>query len=114
MNKDQLKELEQIDNPTKKDENENPTAKKSKVEIPANESPLLTKALEPFRAQIGKPKKGTEKLVNAVIHKRQFDGNGILVSKPYIQFFDEREYKNFLNHPGGFVVEVEIHNPFKK
>lgn len=107
MNDDQLKELEKLDNET-------PTETKAKkVKVPENENPMLTKALEPFRALVGKPTKGCEKLINAVIHKRNFDGNGILNSKPFIQYFDKREYDNFLKHPNGFVVELEIHNPFK-
>jgi len=106
MNDDQLKELDKLDNePTTE-------TKTKKVKVPENENPMLTKALEPFRSQIGKPAKGCEKLVNAVIHKRSYN-EGTLTSKPFIQYFDKREYDNFLKHPNGFVVELEIHNPFK-
>lgn len=109
MTPEELKALEELDNETVPTEPEKP----KKVKAPENENPMLTKALAPFRAKIGKPEKGTEKLVTAVIHKRQFDADGILISKPFIQYFDDREYKNFLNHPSGFTVELEIHNPFK-
>ena len=107
---EQLKELSELD---KGEEIKESKPKAKKVNVPENENPMLTKALEPFRVQIGKPTKGCEKLINAVIHKRNFDGNGILNSKPFIQYFDKREYENFLKHPNGFVVELEIHNPFK-
>lgn len=94
---------------------EEPKEKMVKVEVPKNENPQLTEALKPFRARIGsKPEKGCEKRVLAVIHKRSFDANGLMQSKPYSQYFDEREYQNFLKHPNGFVVELEIYNPFKK
>ena len=83
--------------------------------VTKNENPQLTEALKPFRALVGsKPEKGCEKRVLAVIHKRSFDANGLMQSKPYAQYFDEREYQNFLKHPNGFVVELEIYNPFKK
>ena len=86
-----------------------------KVSVPKNENPQLTEALKEFRALVGsKPGKGCEKRVLAVIHKRAFDANGNMQSKPYSQYFDEREYQNFLKHPGGYVVELEIYNPFKK
>lgn len=94
---------------------EEPKEKKPKVKVPEGENPQLTEALEPFRELVGsKPEKGCEKRVLAVIHKRAFDANGNMQSKPYAQYFDEREYQNFLKHPGGFIVELEIYNPFQK
>lgn len=105
---EQLKELSELD---KGEEIKELKPKASKLKAPENENPMLTKALEPFRALSG-PTKGCEKLINAVIHKRSFT-EGTLTSKPFIQYFDKREYDNFLKHPNGFVVELEIHNPFK-
>lgn len=110
---EQIKDLENLDNEEMPKEKAPRATKVEKtVKIPENENPSLTKALAEFRERIGKPTKGCEKLVNAVIHKRSYN-EGTLTSKPFIQFFDKREYDNFLKHPNGFVVELEIHNPFK-
>lgn len=106
-------DAENVPNPDEPKVEDSKGEDEEKPLIPENENPMLTKALESFRALVGKPTKGCEKLINAVIHKRSFDGNGILNSKPFIQYFDKREYDNFLKHPNGFVVELEIHNPFK-